>query len=159
MRDRGRKRELEERQREGGGCNGRTRVGKLFVYVLNSGRWMPTCCVMITRLRQPFVACSSASCYVRAYKDCSDCDSFSVPRVSRGANAVSPFPPALMRVFIARLPVFAARVVPGVDKSRILIKIASTWEGIKACEILQKEGISCNMTLLFALPQVKMKKE
>eukprot|EP00752_Nemacystus_decipiens_P016476 g14729.t1 len=41
----------------------------------------------------------------------------------------------------------------GVDKSRILIKIASTWEGIKACEILQKEGISCNMTLLFALPQ------
>ena len=41
----------------------------------------------------------------------------------------------------------------GVDKSRILIKIASTWEGIRACEILQKEGISCNMTLLFALPQ------
>ncbi|CAM9929768.1 unnamed protein product, partial [Hapterophycus canaliculatus] len=41
----------------------------------------------------------------------------------------------------------------GVDKSRILIKIASTWEGIKACEVLQKEGISCNMTLLFALPQ------
>ncbi|CAN0306091.1 unnamed protein product [Ectocarpus sp. 6 AP-2014] len=41
----------------------------------------------------------------------------------------------------------------GVDKSRILIKIASTWEGIKACEVLQKEGITCNMTLLFALPQ------
>eukprot|EP00903_Cladosiphon_okamuranus_P008804 g8432.t1 len=41
----------------------------------------------------------------------------------------------------------------GVDKSRILIKIASTWEGIKACEILQKEGISCNLTLLFSLPQ------
>ncbi|CAM9743544.1 unnamed protein product, partial [Hapterophycus canaliculatus] len=41
----------------------------------------------------------------------------------------------------------------GVDKSRVLIKIASTWEGIKACEILQKEGISCNMTLLFSLAQ------
>ncbi|CAM9658130.1 unnamed protein product [Ectocarpus fasciculatus] len=43
----------------------------------------------------------------------------------------------------------------GVDKSRILIKIASTWEGIKACEVLQKEGITCNMTLLFALPQAR----
>ena len=41
----------------------------------------------------------------------------------------------------------------GVDKSRILIKIASTWEGIRACEVLQKEGISCNMTLLFSLAQ------
>lgn len=41
----------------------------------------------------------------------------------------------------------------GVDKSRVLIKIASTWEGIRACEILQKEGVTCNMTLLFSLPQ------
>merc|ERR1712205_141740 len=41
----------------------------------------------------------------------------------------------------------------GVDKDRILIKIASTWEGIRACEILQKEGITCNMTLLFSLVQ------
>merc|ERR1711934_482340 len=41
----------------------------------------------------------------------------------------------------------------GGDKSRILIKIASTWEGIRACEILQKEGITCNMTLLFSLAQ------
>ena len=37
----------------------------------------------------------------------------------------------------------------GVDKERILIKIASTWEGIKAAEILEKEGINCNLTLLF----------
>ncbi len=37
----------------------------------------------------------------------------------------------------------------GIDKSRVLIKIASTWEGIKAAEILEKEGISCNLTLLF----------
>jgi len=41
----------------------------------------------------------------------------------------------------------------GIDKKRILIKLASTWEGIKAAEALEKEGIHCNMTLLFALPQ------
>ena len=37
----------------------------------------------------------------------------------------------------------------GINKERILIKIASTWEGIKAAEILEKEGIRCNLTLLF----------
>jgi transaldolase len=41
----------------------------------------------------------------------------------------------------------------GVGRERILIKIASTWEGIRAAEILQKEGIRCNMTLLFSLGQ------
>jgi len=41
----------------------------------------------------------------------------------------------------------------GIDKSRILIKIASTWEGIRAAEILEKEGIHCNLTLLFSLVQ------
>jgi transaldolase len=41
----------------------------------------------------------------------------------------------------------------GVGRERVLIKIASTWEGIRASEILQKEGIRTNMTLLFALPQ------
>ena len=41
----------------------------------------------------------------------------------------------------------------GASRERVLIKIASTWEGIRAAEILQKEGIRCNMTLLFALPQ------
>ncbi len=40
-----------------------------------------------------------------------------------------------------------------ISKERILIKIASTWEGIRASEILQKEGINCNMTLLFSLAQ------
>jgi transaldolase len=40
-----------------------------------------------------------------------------------------------------------------VGRERILIKIASTWEGTRAAEILQKEGINCNMTLLFSLPQ------
>lgn len=41
----------------------------------------------------------------------------------------------------------------GIDRERILVKIASTWEGIKAAETLTKEGIHCNMTLLFSLPQ------
>jgi transaldolase len=41
----------------------------------------------------------------------------------------------------------------GIPRERVLIKIASTWEGINAAEELQKEGIKCNMTLLFSLPQ------
>src|SRR5213082_2117436 len=41
----------------------------------------------------------------------------------------------------------------GMGPERVLIKIASTWEGILAAEQLQKEGIKCNMTLLFSLPQ------
>ena len=41
----------------------------------------------------------------------------------------------------------------GIPRERILIKIASTWEGIRAAEILQREGINCNLTLLFSLPQ------
>ena len=41
----------------------------------------------------------------------------------------------------------------GISKDRILIKIASTWEGIKAAEELEKEGIHCNLTLLFAFAQ------
>ena len=40
-----------------------------------------------------------------------------------------------------------------ISRDRILIKIASTWEGIKAAEVLTKEGIHCNLTLLFSLPQ------
>ncbi|MEO8243987.1 MAG: transaldolase [bacterium] len=41
----------------------------------------------------------------------------------------------------------------GIGKERILIKLASTWEGIRAAEILQKEGIDCNLTLLFSMAQ------
>lgn len=41
----------------------------------------------------------------------------------------------------------------GIDRKRVLIKLASTWEGIKAAEILTKEGIHCNLTLLFSMPQ------
>lgn len=41
----------------------------------------------------------------------------------------------------------------GIGRERILIKLASTWEGIRAAQVLQKEGIDCNMTLLFSLAQ------
>jgi transaldolase len=41
----------------------------------------------------------------------------------------------------------------GIGRDRILIKIASTWEGIRAAEVLEKEGIHCNLTLLFGLHQ------
>jgi len=41
----------------------------------------------------------------------------------------------------------------GVAKERVLIKIASTWEGIRAAEELHRDGINCNLTLLFSLPQ------
>lgn len=43
----------------------------------------------------------------------------------------------------------------GIDKSRILIKIASTWEGIRAAEVLEKKGINCNLTLLFSFAQAR----
>jgi transaldolase len=41
----------------------------------------------------------------------------------------------------------------GIGRKRILVKIASTWEGIRAAEVLEKEGIHCNLTLLFGLHQ------
>ncbi|GLK57308.1 transaldolase [Methylopila capsulata] len=41
----------------------------------------------------------------------------------------------------------------GVERDRILIKIAATWEGAQAARILQAEGVDCNMTLIFGLPQ------
>jgi transaldolase len=41
----------------------------------------------------------------------------------------------------------------GVERERVLIKIASTWEGAQACKVLEKEGIHCNLTLMFSLPQ------
>ena len=49
--------------------------------------------------------------------------------------------------------IIAAYRDAGIDSDRVLIKIASTWEGIKAAEALQKEGINCNLTLLFGLHQ------
>ena len=41
----------------------------------------------------------------------------------------------------------------GVSRERVLIKVATTWEGIKAAEVLEKEGIHCNLTLLFSFVQ------
>jgi transaldolase len=41
----------------------------------------------------------------------------------------------------------------GIPRQRVLIKLATTWEGVRAAEVLQKEGINCNMTLLFSLSQ------
>jgi len=41
----------------------------------------------------------------------------------------------------------------GIGRERVLIKVASTWEGIRAAEILEREGIHCNLTLLFSLTQ------
>ena len=49
--------------------------------------------------------------------------------------------------------IVAAYEERGVPRERILIKIASTWEGIRAAEVLQGEGIDCNLTLLFSLTQ------
>jgi transaldolase len=49
--------------------------------------------------------------------------------------------------------IIAAYKERGIERDRILIKIASTWEGIQAAKVLQAEGIDCNLTLLFALPQ------
>ena len=49
--------------------------------------------------------------------------------------------------------IIAQYAAAGVDKERILIKIASTWEGIQAAAVLEKEGIHCNLTLLFGIHQ------
>jgi transaldolase len=45
--------------------------------------------------------------------------------------------------------IIAAYNERGIERERILVKLASTWEGIRAAEVLQKEGIDCNLTLLF----------
>lgn len=49
--------------------------------------------------------------------------------------------------------IIAAYKALGVEREQILIKLASTWEGIRACEILQSEGIDCNLTLMFSKAQ------
>ncbi|WP_165217610.1 transaldolase [Affinirhizobium pseudoryzae] len=49
--------------------------------------------------------------------------------------------------------IIAAYNERGIERDRILIKLASTWEGIKAAEVLQTEGIDCNLTLLFSKAQ------
>jgi transaldolase len=51
------------------------------------------------------------------------------------------------------LELIALYSAEGIERDRVLIKLASTWEGIRAAEVLQGEGIRCNLTLLFSLPQ------
>jgi transaldolase len=43
----------------------------------------------------------------------------------------------------------------GISKERVLIKLAATWEGIRAAEVLEREGIACNLTLIFAFEQAQ----
>ena len=49
--------------------------------------------------------------------------------------------------------IIAAYEARGISRDRILIKLASTWEGIRAAEVLQKEGVDCNLTLMFSKAQ------
>jgi len=64
-----------------------------------------------------------------------------------------------MRIYLSTGTAAKARAVIaayeklGLSRERVLIKIAATWEGIRAAEILQSEGIDCNMTLAFSLAQ------
>jgi transaldolase len=72
-------------------------------------------------------------------------------RVSTEVDARLSFDtPATIEKARKLIGLYAQRKVP---RERVLIKIASTWEGARAAEVLQKEGINCNLTLLFALPQ------
>ncbi|KAK0658613.1 Transaldolase [Lasiodiplodia hormozganensis] len=72
-------------------------------------------------------------------------------RVSTEVDPVHSFDSAATVAYARRIiALYAAR---GVPRERVLVKIASTWEGFAACEVLEKEGIKCNLTLLFCLPQ------
>jgi transaldolase len=72
-------------------------------------------------------------------------------RVSTETDASLSFDPAgLVTKALRFIALYEQNKIP---RERILIKIASTWEGIRAAEVLQKQGINCNMTLLFSLPQ------
>ena len=69
------------------------------------------------------------------------------PRSTRGSPTTPKRPSKQAREIIAQYD------EAGICRERVLIKIASTWEGIKAAEQLEKEGIHCNLTLLFGLHQ------
>jgi transaldolase len=72
-------------------------------------------------------------------------------RVSTEVDADLSFDTAATVAQARRL--IAAYADHGVDRGRILVKIAATWEGIRAAEILQRDGIDCNLTLVFSLAQ------
>jgi transaldolase len=72
-------------------------------------------------------------------------------RVSTEVDADLSFDtPAMIETARAIIHAYEQR---GVGRERVLIKLASTWEGIRAAEALQREGIDCNLTLLFSLVQ------
>jgi len=72
-------------------------------------------------------------------------------RVSTEVDARLSFDtPATIEKARKLIGLYAQRKIP---RERVLIKIASTWEGARAAEVLQNEGINCNLTLLFSLPQ------
>lgn len=74
-------------------------------------------------------------------------------RVSTEADARLSFDTAATVAKARRL--MALYEAAGVGRARVLIKIASTWEGIRAGEILEREGIHCNLTLLFGFGQAR----
>ena len=92
------------------------------------------------------------------------CDLFAV---SVGAEIVSIIPGRISTEVDSRLSFDTAASVGkakrlielydkrGIDKNRVLIKIAATWEGIRAAEHLEREGINCNLTLLFGFSQAQ----
>ena len=67
--------------------------------------------------------------------------------------SVSDFEPNGLLSLTLRETKISSSAQLGISKDRILIKIASTWEGIKAAEVLEREGIRCNLTLLFSMCQ------
>ena len=72
-------------------------------------------------------------------------------RVSTETDARLSFDTAALIAKAHRL--IALYKAEGIASERVLIKLASTWEGIRAAEALERDGIHCNMTLLFSLPQ------
>ena len=72
-------------------------------------------------------------------------------RVSTETDARLSFDTAALIAKAHRL--IALYEAEGIARERVLIKLSSTWEGIRAAEALEREGIHCNMTLLFSLPQ------
>jgi len=92
------------------------------------------------------------------------CDQFAV---SVGAEIVTIIPGRISTEVDSRLSFDSAATIKkaqqlielyakrGIDKSRVLIKIAATWEGIRAAEALERDGINCNLTLLFGFSQAQ----
>lgn len=64
---------------------------------------------------------------------------------------ISPPPQGSVDKALRLMDMYAAR---GIEPHRIYIKLASTWEGVEACRRLERQGINCNMTLLFSFAQV-----